>query len=228
MSELLRLHYAPDNASFFVRLALQELGLNYETVLVDRCLRAHKSDTFLAMNPNGLIPVLETPHSPMLETGAIIVWLADREGALLPAPDAPARMYSMQWMMWLANTLHPTLRTLFYPEQYTDGDISPTHRMAKIRLQQHLDVLEAAQTSDWLESNEATAQGYYLAPMLRWSKFNGGGSDWFALGQWPRLKAFAQPVEIRDAAQTLVLAEGLGPTPFSSPSPCNPPEGSAL
>ena len=228
MSELLRLHYAPDNASLCVRLALHELGMTYETVLVDRRLRAHKSDAFLAMNPNGLIPVLETPLGPMFETAAIIIWLVDRERALMPNPSAPARMYAMQWMMWLANTLHPTLRTLFYPEQYADGDIDPTYRMAKIRLQQHLDVLEAAQTADWLESSEATAQGCYLAPMLRWSKLYGGGPDRFDLGQWPRLKAFAQRTEIRDAARTVALAEGLGPTPFSSPSPCNPPEGSAL
>ncbi len=228
MSELLRLHYAPDNASLCVRLALEELGLDYETVLVDRRIRAHKSEAFLTMNPNGLIPVLETAQGPMFETAAIIMWLADCKGTLLPPPDTPARMYALQWMMWLANTLHPTLRSLFYPEQYADGDTGPTHRMAKQRLQQHLDVLEAAQTADWLESEEATAQGCYLAPMLRWSKLYGGGPSWFDLARWPRLLAFAQRSEIRDAAISAARAEGLGPTPFSSPSPCNPPEGSAL
>jgi glutathione S-transferase len=228
MSDLMRLHYAPDNASLCVRLALQELGLPYETILVDRSTQAHKSDAFLALNPNGLIPVLETPLGPMFETAAIITWLADREGALLPSPDAPERMYAMQWMMWLANTLHPTLRTLFYPAQYADGDTGPTHRMAKQRLQQHLDVLAAAQTADWLEATDATAQGCYLAPMLRWAKLYGGGAEWFDLGQWPRLLAFAQRAENRDAAKVAAGAEGLGPTPFSNPSPCNPPEGSAL
>ena len=95
MSEMLRLHYAPDNASLCVRLALQELGMTYETVLVDRRLRAHKSDAFLAMNPNGLIPVLETPHGPMFETAAIIIWLADRERALLPSAPAPHVRHAM-------------------------------------------------------------------------------------------------------------------------------------
>jgi glutathione S-transferase len=228
MSDLMRLHYAPDNASLCVRLALQELDLPYETVLVDRTTQAHKSDDFLALNPNGLIPVLETQDGPMFETAAIIIWLADREGALLPPTDAPARMYAVQWMMWLANTLHPTLRTLFYPAQYTDGDIGPTHRMAKQRLCQHLDVLAAAKSADWLEATDATAQGCYLAPMLRWARLYGGGPEWFDLGQWPRLLAFAQRAENRDAARTAARAEGLGPTPFSNPSPCSPPEGSAL
>jgi glutathione S-transferase len=88
MFELLRLHIAADNASLCVRLTLQELGLAYETFLVDRRLRAHKSDAFLAMNPNGLIPVLETPHGTMFETAAIIIWLADREGRFCP-PQMP-------------------------------------------------------------------------------------------------------------------------------------------
>ena len=43
MSHRLRLHYAPDNASLCIRLALEELGLPYETVLVDRATQAQRS-----------------------------------------------------------------------------------------------------------------------------------------------------------------------------------------
>lgn len=228
MPATLRLRYAPDNASLCVRLALEELGLAFETALVDRATRAHKSAAFLALNPNGLIPVLETPNGPMSETAAILIWLADRHGRLMPAIDAPERMYAMQWMMWLANTLHPTLRMMFYPDQYADGDTGPTYRMAGLRLQAHLDVLAAAKTVGWLESDTATAQACYLAPMLRWSALYGGGAGWFDLSRWPRLLAFAQRMDVRDAAVRAAAAEGLGPTPFSAPHPCNPTEGSAL
>lgn len=224
----LRLHYAPDNASLCVRLALEELGLPYETTLVDRKISAQKSPQFLALNPNGLIPVLETPQGPLFETGAILMWLGDVYGKLMPGINAPERMYATQWMMWLANTLHPTLRMMFYPQQYADGDDQPTHRMASQRLQAHLAVLSAAPTANWLDQDVASAQACYLAPMLRWSALYGGGADWFDLAQWPRLLAFAKRFEARDSARAAALAEGLGPTPFSNPSPCNPPEGSAL
>ncbi|MEO0904761.1 MAG: glutathione S-transferase, partial [Pseudomonadota bacterium] len=115
MTQTLRLHYAPDNASLCVRLALEELGLPYETVLVDRSQMAQKADAFLALNPNGLIPVLETADGPIFETAAILLWLAEREGRLMPAVGTPAHMHAIQWIIWLSNTLHPDLRMMFYP-----------------------------------------------------------------------------------------------------------------
>ena len=60
MADLI-LHYASDNASLCIRLALEVAGEAYDTQLVDRAAVAQKSERYLAMNPNGLIPVLETP-----------------------------------------------------------------------------------------------------------------------------------------------------------------------
>ena len=228
MTQTLRLHYAPDNASLCVRLALEELGLPYKSVLVDRSRKAQKSDAFLALNPNGLIPVLETANGPIFETAAILLWLAEREGRLMPAVGTPEHKYANQWIIWLSNTLHPTLRMMFYPAQYTTGDHTPIRDMAAERLTKHLDILSAAQTVAWLDDTAPSIHACYLAPMLRWAALYGGGDAWFDLGQWPRLLAFAKGFEARDSAQMLAKAEGLGATPFSNPSPCNPPEGSAL
>ena len=228
MSNPLRLYYAPDNASLCVRLALEELGLAYETVLVDRSTQAQKSETYLALNPNGVIPVLETSQGAIFETGAILLWLAETQDRLIPPAGTPERMHALQWMIWLTNTLHPTLRMMFYPTQYADGDHAPTHCMAARRLKAQLDLLAAAQTTDWLDSDTPSIHACYLAPMLRWAALYGGGDMWFDLTDWPRLHAFAKRVEARDSAQKAALAEGLGQTPFSDPSPCNPPEGSAL
>jgi glutathione S-transferase len=228
MNDMLRLHYAPDNASLCVRLALEEAALDYETVLVDRSKKAQKSQAFLAMNPNGLIPVLETPEGPMFETGAILLWLAERAEGLMPAPDDPGRAHALQWLIWLSNTLHPAARMLFYPDQYSDGDAEMFRRVTRQRLTGHLDLLENAKFAGWIDADAPSAQGCYLAPMLRWLALYGGSTDWFALDRWPRLRAFAKRVEQRDAARRSATAEGLGPTPFSKPSPCRPPEGSAI
>lgn len=207
---------------------MEELGAAYETVLVDRSTRGQKTASFLALNPNGLIPVLETPQGPMFETGAILIWLADTHQGLLPAVHAPARQNAIQWMLWLANTLHPTLRMMFYPDQYADGDPGPTHRMARIRLEAHLDILAKATTANWLDDNIPSANSCYLAPMLRWAALYGGGVDWFELAHWPRLLAFAQRYETREAAMIAAKAEALGHTPFSAPTPCKPSQGSAV
>lgn len=224
MSKLLRLHYAPDNASLCVRLALEERGIPYETTLVDRRKNAQKSADYLALNPNGLIPVLETPQGTMFETGAILVWLAETYGGLMP--DSAGRAHALQWMFWLSNTLHPTLRMLFYPDQYTSGDAA--NLKTKQRLLAYLDLLNAAQNANWLDGDHATAMGCYLAPQLRWCALYGGDPSWFDLSRWPRLQAFAQKTEARPAAKRAATAEGLGPTPFSAPQLPNPPEGSAL
>lgn len=227
MTAPLTLYYAPDNASLCVRLALEEQGLPYQTVLVDRRAKAQKSPDYLALNPNGLIPVLITPQGPMFETGAILIWLADTYGGLMPAPDDPARAHALPWMFWLSNTLHTTQRMLFYPDQFTTGDIADLRGPTCARLVDKLDLLAATPTADWLDAPGPSAQGCYLGPLLRWCALY-GGADWFDLSRWPRLMDFAKRAEQRPAVQRAAIAEGLGATPFSAPSPCNPPEGSAL
>jgi glutathione S-transferase len=228
MDHKFRLHYAPDNASLCLRIALLELDLPFEAALVDRSQKAQKSTPFLAMNPNGLIPVLETPDGPMFETAAILMWLADREQALFPAPESPDRAHAVQWMFWLSNTLHTTLRMLFYPDQFGGGAPEDLRIAARARLTAQFDLLENAQTVPWRDSENPSIHGCYLAPMLRWSALYGGSTDWFDLARWPRLHAFAKRIETRPAVIAAAKSEGLGPTPVSAPSPCVPPEGTAL
>ena len=104
METTLRLHYAPDNASLIIRLALEELGLRYETCLVDRAKNAQSQATYLAINPNGTIPVLETPDGVLFETAAILLWLSEVTGKLAPAVGTPERAQFLKWMVWCSNT----------------------------------------------------------------------------------------------------------------------------
>ena len=55
---MLQLHYFPGNASLIPHIVLEELGVPFELKYVDRAVAAHKSAEYLALNPNGLIPVL--------------------------------------------------------------------------------------------------------------------------------------------------------------------------
>jgi glutathione S-transferase len=192
---------------------------------VDRVARAQKSPAYLALNPNGLIPVLETPDGPLYETGAILLWLADRHGILMPAATDRKRGNALKWLFWLSNTLHATERTLFYPGLHTKG--GPVMERAlltqtKARLSDQFTILAQAQDADWLDSDVPSALACYLAPLLRWPVFYGDEPGWLDLSQWPRLLSFAQRFEHRPAAVTATQAEGLGPTPFSAPQALNP------
>ncbi|WP_101065969.1 glutathione S-transferase family protein [Roseovarius salinarum] len=228
-----RLHYAPDNASLIVRLALEELAAPYATVLVDRATRGHKAPDYLRLNPNGLIPVLETPDGPLFETGAILLWLADRHGALAPAPDSADRAGFLKWLFFTANTLHPALRLTFYPGQYVGEDAGAQTRLRahmQGEIGHHLDKLEAVagQAPGWFAAPAPTGLDIYVAPLLRWlALFPVGESGWFDLGRWPRLHAMAEALEARDSVAAAVAAEGLGPQPFTAPRHADPPEGTA-
>ncbi len=226
MVQQLRLYYAPDNASLCIRLALEEMGIAFETILVDRRVNQQRSPEFLELNPNGLIPVLVTPSGPIYETAAILLWLADQDaGEMFPAPEARARQDALTWLFWLSNTFHPALRMLFYPDQFIGGDEDALRVRTRARLQSYLQQLN--NKADWLKSDRPSILKCYLAPMLRWAALYGGDTAWFDLSKYPNLLAFAQRIDQRQSAMQASRAEGLGQTPFSAPSLPNPPEGSA-
>ncbi|WP_296762422.1 glutathione S-transferase family protein [Sediminimonas sp.] len=228
-----RLHYAPDNASLVIRLALLELDQPFETVLVDRRAGAQRSAAYLALNPVGRIPVLVTPHGPMFETAAILLWLADRHGRVLPGADSGARPLALSWLMFLSNTLHAEMRMLFYPDQYTGPD---AHACDALRtglrdsLRRHLALLDrvAGAGHGWLGAATPSALDLYLCACLRWlALYPVGDTSWFALPEHPHLARLAASVEARDSVARAARSEGLGPHPFTTPRLPTPPEGSA-
>jgi GSH-dependent disulfide-bond oxidoreductase len=83
-----------------VVIMLEELGLAYELRHVAVFTGEQFAPDFLAMNPLGKVPVLVDPQlaHPLAESGAILFWLAERSGRLLP-PAGPARYEVMQWLM---------------------------------------------------------------------------------------------------------------------------------
>lgn len=229
-----RLHYAPDNASLIVRLTLEQLGLGYATVLVDRTRQAQLSAAYLRLNPNGLIPVLETPRGPLFETGAILLWLADTHHVSGPAPEAPDRGAYLKWLFFVSNTLHADQRMTFYPHLYVGHDIGAQTGLRDTvqgRLRSHLAHLDnvVASRPGWLVADTPTGLSWYVACLLRWMALFPGNTDrsWFDLSMTPHLYALLAGLETHPATRAAQVAEGLGPTPFTAPRHARPPEGSA-
>lgn len=220
------LHYAPDNASLIVRLALEELALPYRTVLVDRATRAQDGPAYRALNPVGLIPALETPGGVIFETAAILLWLAEQTGRLAPAPGSAGRGDFLKWMVFASNTVHAGLRMTFYPEKYVGADEAAQAALragVQARLTGDFALLDAA----W-RAGDPTMLDIYLAPLLRWSAlYPEGGTAWFDLTRYPALHAMCTALEHRPCTLAAQTAEGLGPTPFTRPRHATPPEGSA-
>jgi len=230
---MFRLHYAPDNTSLIVRLALDEMGLPFETALVDRGAKAQKSAAYRAINPRGLIPALETPHGAMFETGAILLYLSETTGRLAPPPGDPARAAFLSWLFALSSGLHASLRALFYPAAHAGPDraaIAANFALTKAQVRDELDLWEALAGAgeSWFGAPEPSVLDLYLGALLRWlALYPVDHAGWFRLADWPNLAALAGRLEARPSVQRAAAAEGLGAAPLTNPAYATPPEGTA-
>ena len=93
-----------------VAIMLEELALPYDLRFVAVFKGEQFTPEFLALNPLGKVPVLLDPKlgQPLAESGAILFWLAEREGRLLPT-TGPARYEVMQWLMVQMSAIGPML-----------------------------------------------------------------------------------------------------------------------
>ncbi len=95
-----------------VSIMLEETGLPYEAHLVDIMKDQSWTPEFLSLNPNGKIPAILDPDGPggkplaLFESGAILVYLAEKTGKLLPA-DPAARYQTLQWVMFQMAAVGP-------------------------------------------------------------------------------------------------------------------------
>ena len=107
-----------------VSIALEELALPYEVHVLDLGSGAQKEPWFTAINPNGRIPAIvdrEEGDFAIFESGAIMVYLAEKTGKLMPA-DARGRSRVMQWLMFQMGGVGPMMGqanvfTRYFPEQ---------------------------------------------------------------------------------------------------------------
>lgn len=94
-----------------VSILLEELGVAYKAHAVDLSSGAQKAPEFLAVSPNGKIPAIRERESgrTVMESGAIMLWLAERKGRFLGAEDDRASV--LEWLMWQMSAQGPVLGT---------------------------------------------------------------------------------------------------------------------
>jgi glutathione S-transferase len=197
-----------------VRWALEEAGLSYETRLIgfeDRDTPEHR-----ARQPFGQVPVYEEqdgdgPVFTLFESGAIVLHIAERSGALLPR-DPAARTRAVQWMFAALNSIEPHVQTF--------GLISSFHKdeeWAKLRrpsaqemAEKRLDELAARLGErEWLEG-AFTAGDLLMVSVLRII----GGTD--LMSSRPTLAAYQARGEARPAFQRALAAQC---APFAENAP---------
>lgn len=210
---MLSLHYHPGNASLAPHLLLEEIGAPFELVFVDRAQGAHKSAAYLALNPNGLIPVLTDGALVLYEAAAICLHLADThpQAALAPALATPQRAQFYKWLAWLTNSLQATLIVYFYPERWADTPdaVAQVKAHAEAKIGALLDVLDAELArhgGPWLLGDAFSAVDAYALMLCRWTR--GLARPARAL---PHLGPYLQRALARPAVARVFEREGLAP-----------------
>ena len=214
-TSMIQLHYYPSTASMAPHILLEEMGAPFELVLVDRTQDVHKTQQYLKLNPNGLIPVLTEGDLVLYESAAICLHLCDShpEAGLAPALGSPERAHFYKWLIWLTNTLQSTLIIYFYPERWMNASNPAgaaelkTHAEAKVRvLLDQLDSELARHGGLWLLGANYTALDAYALMLCRWTRNFGQPAR-----TRPQLGAYLQRVLARPAVIRALSAEGLVP-----------------
>lgn len=176
---MLRLHHYPGSASMAPQILLEEIGVPFELVLVDREQGVQKTQQYLRLNPNGLIPALTDGDLVLYEAAAICLYLCDRfpQARLAPALGTAQRAQFYKWLIWLTNTLQATLIVYFYPERWVNaGNAAGVHQVrahAESRVRVLVDLLErelAAGNGPWLLGDDYSAVDAYAFMLCRWTR----------------------------------------------------------
>jgi GST-like protein len=125
----LQLYSLPTPNGVKVSIMLEEIGLPYEVHLIDFGKDDQKTPEFLTLNPNGKIPAIIDPNGPggkplgLFESGAILEYLAEKTGKLLPA-DAARRYQTIQWVHFQMGGIGPMFGQLGYFNKFAGKEIA--------------------------------------------------------------------------------------------------------
>ena len=203
------LYYAPGAASFAVHWMLIELGVPFDARLVDFSKDEQKAPQFLALNPEGKVPVMIVDGRPVTEATALLMLLAERhpEAGFAPPAEAPERASYLELMIILANSLLPPFRAWFYPQDFGGpDDVERVKDNASARIEHVFDRLEArlADGREFLVGSSITAADFLATMLARWSR-NMPKPAW----DWPNLDAYLKRMKQRDGLREVHAREGL-------------------
>ncbi|UXJ51387.1 glutathione S-transferase N-terminal domain-containing protein [Pseudomonas citronellolis] len=173
--DVLQLYSLPTPNGVKVSIMLEETGLAYEPHLVSFERNDQFSPEFLSLNPNNKIPAILDPNGPggqplaLFESGAILIYLADKTGQLLP--QDPARRYeAIQWLMFQMGGIGPMFGQLGFFNKFAGREIEdkrPLNRYVEEsrRLLAVLD--QRLEGRDWVMGQEYGIADIAIFPWVR-------------------------------------------------------------
>ena len=207
------LYYAPGACSFVPHVALETIRAATGTEVAFHPVKLHKGEqkaqAYLALNPNGQVPLLLVDDKPLTQIVAICEYLDARhpEAGLLPR-DPWARSQALSVLAWMNNTAHPAFSHVFMPQRYTD-DVNAQACIKAAGVKEFRGHLERIQgwlecANPWLFGDRISFADAYALTLLRW-----GGMAGIDPASLPAYRAYAARLALEPAVAAAIAREGI-------------------
>ena len=179
-----------------VSIALEELGMPYEAHSVNIGQDEQFAPDFLKISPNNKIPAIVERETGfhLMESGAILLWLAEREGKLMPKGDG--RWEVIEWLMWQMGGVGPMLGQVHHFLKYNAGKAQYAEERFSKEARRLYGVLDKR-----LQGRDFIAGDYSIADIATWpwiSRFEWQEID---LNDFPRVRDWYLRIAERPAVQ---------------------------
>ena len=181
-----------------VSIALEELGLPYTLQVLDLSKGEQKTPAFLAINPNGRIPAIvdhEAGGFAVFESGAILIYLAEKTGRLMPT-DTQGRSRVLQWLMFQMGGVGPMMGQANVFFRYFPEKIQPAIDRYQGESKRLLSVLDGH-----LKHNEYLAGDYSIADIANWAWVRTHRWSGVDVSDLPHLQRWMDVIRQRPAVQ---------------------------
>ena len=160
-----------------VALMLEETGLEYKTISINIGKDEQFNTDFLKISPNNKIPAIvdhENSSYPLFETGAILLYLAEKTGQFLNTTDRDSYWRTMEWLMWQMGGLGPMLGQVHHITHYNPGKAQYAQDRYEKEARRLYGVLDKR-----LDGREFIVDEYSIADMAVW--------PWAARHNWQEI-----------------------------------------
>jgi len=182
-----------------ISIALEELALPYTVRVLSLSKLEQKEEWFLKINPNGRIPAIidhDNGDFALFESGAILIYLAEKTGKLLPT-EPKARSRVLQWLMFQMSGIGPMMGQANVFFRYAPEKIPYAIERYQREVRRLFEVMERQ-----LANNEYIAGGdYSIADIALWSWVAGYGWSGVSVDGLPQLKRWMDLIGARPAVQ---------------------------
>ena len=175
---------------------LEEIRLPYEAHLLDFTAGDQKTPEFLSLNPNNKIPAILDPHGPngkplaLFESGAILIYLADKTQQLLPV-NPVARYQTIQWLMFQMGSIGPMFGQFGYFHKYAGNQIQDNRPRERLRaeVRRLLAVLNLhLQDRAWMIGDDYTIADIALFPWIKTLELFYQANEVVGLSDYPHVE----------------------------------------